>query len=84
MDEICVRINIEALCLRLSHERGRALGKREVHAWLNGSGLRLTGDSWACDTEDALRHLEPAELIRMTRIAKDGAVTFVEHQEPPK
>jgi len=84
MQDICVKIDLDALCLRLTRKRGRAIGKNEAHAWLHGVGFRMSGaDAWFCDGEQT-RHLEPAEMIRLTRTVKDGAMTFVEHEEPPK
>lgn len=77
MAQICVKIDLHRLGLRLGQDNGRALRHWEIQQWLSDHKFQFKGD-WFCD-EGGLRHLLPNEIIQVTRTVTEGGVTFINH-----
>ena len=84
MASTCVQIDLKRLGLRLSQDLGRTVGAGEVHAWLNGRGLKHAGDWWSCESDGAMGNLQCDEILHVRNHVTNSGVTFIEDGESPR
>jgi len=77
MSFMCVKVDLERLRLRLSHEQMRDLSAADVHLWLVERGLKPQGDTWVCDGEAVHHVLHDDEIIETISTLTEDGVTYV-------